>query len=570
LISTRAVRHWRSPLLQAMTFIGIAACLVIAPVLWFGNVWGYDFDFHIPMWLTAAQQFHEGVLYPRWNPGADAGFGQPSLIFYPPLSWFLGGGLGLILPWRYVPAAYVFLVLLLGGFAMWKCASAWLAPTDAIAASVLYLMNPYMMAMVFKRCSYGELLASALFPLLLWLAIRMRLEPRRTALALGATFAVIWLADLPAGVIATYSLTLLLLAASWIRRSPRPALFGAAAMATAFASLAFFLFPALWERSWAEVSLALQPEWLAENNFLFARSVNPTMLLYARSMSILGLLLVIVAAAAAATSFRLRRSHRYVWLALVILAAASAFLLFRPSLFLWQLLPELRYVEFPTRWLTPLCAASAILVASSLAQFRRTWMAWSVWALALGVLIAGMVYTVRWDTRNKNLDELIAETRSGTGYKFTENADWMRPRGSHPSRLPLAAPLIAPTDSGDTDKSRPVRIQVDQWSAERKIFSVDSPRPLRLAIKLLAYPAWQALVNGRATPVEQNPDSGQMLLSVPPGLTRTELTFTRTWDRTLGDSISLATVLLVVALVLAGRWRRRAKPVEAFTTPSAR
>ena len=103
--------------------IVIAATLAVIPMLFFGNAWGHDFHLHLPRWMDAAQQFREGIVFPRWAAGSNSGFGDPFFIFYPPLSWTLGATLGSILPWRMVPGAYVWLVVVLAGAAMWKCAS---------------------------------------------------------------------------------------------------------------------------------------------------------------------------------------------------------------------------------------------------------------------------------------------------------------------------------------------------------------------------------------------------------------------------------------------------------------
>ena len=74
--------------------IVIAATVAVIPTLIFGNAFGHDYGFHLQKWMGAAQQFREGVVFPRWAAGANLGFGDPSFIFYPPLSWMLGATLG--------------------------------------------------------------------------------------------------------------------------------------------------------------------------------------------------------------------------------------------------------------------------------------------------------------------------------------------------------------------------------------------------------------------------------------------------------------------------------------------
>jgi hypothetical protein len=536
------------PRVYPFVWIALAAFLAVLPMLLMGNVWGHDFDFHTSMWMDAEEQLRQGILLPRWAAGANAGFGEPSLILYPPLSWMTGGLLGLILPWKFAAGAYVFLSLALSGWAMWKLAGDWLPPRDALFASLIYALNPYVMVMIYKRCAYGELLAGALFPLLLRGAIRIKTGfPAIPGLA--AVFAAIWLADLPAGMVASYSLALMLAVESLLNRSWKPALYGAIAIVAAFAGLAFFLLPAAWERQWVEIGLVFRSDWIPENNFLFtSRNSNAIMALLNRGTSYLALLMMVATVAAAIYTRELRRRFPQFWYLLAAVGAATAFLMVSPSWILWQLLPALRYIEYPSRWLNPFSMVAAILVAAAVAESGRRRLLWAIAAVGLGALGGAMLLTVRWDTGNRHINQMASAANSGRGYRFSEEKDWRLPLGSHPAKLPDAAPLVAPV--GD---AQGIHLDIQQWNPERKVFSVASDRPTLLKIKLLNYPAWQATENGSAAPLQTDPATGQMLLSAPAGATRAEIVFTRTWDRTAGMAISFAALLIVSLLIRRNR-----------------
>jgi hypothetical protein len=236
---------------------------------------------------------------------------------------------------------------------------------------------------------------------------------------------------------------------SFIHRSLRPILYGAVAILTTFVSLSFFLFPAAWERKWVSINVLLRPDWVPENNFLFAQIKDPGMQLFNMGLSFLALILVAVAALAAVLTRRLRREAPDVWRLLAVLGGVSAFLLFRPSSILWNILPELRYVAYPWRWLSPLCVAGAVLTSSAVGQTRRGAALWVTVAFAIGAIGAGIVHSVRWDSQHRHLKDLTAATHSGAGYKLREDFAWFCPLGSHPSKLPELAPVIVSADAQD-------------------------------------------------------------------------------------------------------------------------
>jgi hypothetical protein len=532
-----------NPAGRAFLLIAIMASIAVTPMLLYGNPGGHDFYVHLSEWLETVQQFQQGDPFPHWASGANHGFGEPFFIFYPPLSRSIAATIGLVLPWRMVPGAYVWLVIVFAGLSMWKLASDCLAPSGAILASLIFAVNPYLIIMAYKRCAYADLLASALFPLVVWGGLRIGRDGSKTILPLSLVFAAIWLADLPAGVIASYSLALLLVLSSLAHRSLRPIFYGALAILAAFGGIAFFLIPAAWERKWVNISNAIRPAWAPEHNFLFTHNNIPQYLAFNRGLSFIALFLMIVAAIAAVFTRRLRRDAPDVWPLVTALGAISTFMMFSPSLIFYRILPEMRFVEFPWRWLTPLCVVMALLASWAMGRTRRMWMTWTISAVFVGAVCAGIIHTVNWDS---HMNDLIEATHSGFGYG--DLSSWSWPHGSDPAKLPEAAPLVA---SPDPD----VQIHFEQWSPERKVFSVDSPRPLLLRIRLLTYPAWQARLNGKVVPLETDQETGQMLLLVPTGMSRADIKFVRTWDRTAGMTVSLASIFVFVLLMFFFRRR---------------
>jgi hypothetical protein len=62
-------------------------------------------------------------------------------------------------------------------------------------------------------------------------------------------------------------------------------------------------------------------------------------------------------------------------------------------------------------------------------------------------------------------------------------------------------------------------------------------------------------VDGQEIGANSALETGQILVTLPPGTHRVTVRFRRTWDRTAGDAISVVTA--VTLLVFVGAWRKR-------------
>lgn len=527
--------------------LAATATLVISPSFFFGNASGHDFQFHLESWMEVAQQWHQGVLYPRWAQFSNFGFGEPRFIFYPPASWILGAALGLILPWRMVPDAFIWLSLFLAGISMHRLAREWLAPRDAIAAAVFFAANPYNLMIIFYRSDFAELLAAAFFPLLVWRAILLAREGWRRIPAFACVFALIWLSNAPAAVIATYLVAAIILTHCFVERTLRAILPAAAAGALGFALAAFYILPAAYEQRWVNISNVLDSSLLPWHNFLFAQSGDPEFVLFNLKISAVGILLVTVFAVSSVFAARQRLRGRTMFWILFTLGALPVILMFPIATIIWQDVPEMKFVQFPWRTLTPLAIAAAFFFAATIAPLRRKWPAWIAAALSLAAIAAWMTTNNWWDSQDAPGIALSIGTDAGY-----EGADEYVPAGCDRYDLPVNPPRagVVDPDSNQYISAPAARLHVQAWQPEQKIISVDSPNELALALKLFPYPAWKVTSNGAPVAYAADSCTAPMQIPLPAGHNEVVVQFTRTRDRALGLLISLAALLIVF---VAGR-----------------
>jgi hypothetical protein len=530
------------PLLIVMA----TAFLVILPFFFLGNPSGHDFEFHVNSWMEVLGQWKQGVAYPRWAALAQYGYGEARFIFYPPASWTLGAALGALLPWKAVPGAYVWLALTLSGYSMFLLARRWLDRRDAIFAAALYAANPYYVVIVYWRSAFAELLAGALLPLLMLYALQSEEEGREAVIPLAVIVAAAWLTNIPAAVMVNYSLALLIVVLAILKHSPRVLLYGTLAVLLGAALAAFFLVPAAYEQKWVNIAEVLSPGVRPQDNFLFVKINDVDHNRFNLLISLMTTAEIIVLAIAAFFSHAWRRRQPRVWYALFAWALVAALLNFSFTSFLWEHLPELRYLQLPWRWLLCLNLAFALFVTMA----TRRWMVRVSICLAMFAVLTLVWHRVQapwWETA-ADFGDMLAHQQSGAGY---EGTDEYVPVGGDPYEIKQDAPRAALDDDAASDQGQ--QIQIQRWGAESKMFTAHVERPASLVLRLFNYPAWRVEVNGIVVASSTRDVTGQMLIPVQAGENRVQITFTRTWDRILGGVISGVTVLFIAGLLMLQR-----------------
>jgi hypothetical protein len=549
------VRQHSSAASTATLLALIAAALaVVAPYTVRGIACGHDLVFHMNSWMEVQQQWREGVVYPRWAPNANYGNGEPRFIFYPPLSWMLGAALGSFIPWMFVPVAFDVCTVVLAGWSMYTMAREWFAQPEAGLIAVAYAINPYMLLTIYARSAYGELVASAFFPLLVLWIVRDRPAPKMLV-PLALTIAGVWLANVPAAVAATYLTVLLLTIVTVMRRNLRGFIFGACAIALGLALAAFYIVPVLRENLWITMSQLLADNADPHGNLLFRKNGDPGHDQFLRVVSWLAVELTAVTAVAITFARRWGREKPRLWWSLAI-ATAVAFVLMLPVAGLaYRFLPDLKIMQFPWRWLLVVGTAYAVFVVSAVPPFR-----FKAWFYALGfvalIFASNRAFQPQCDPAETPF--MVANLyRTGYGYMGT---DEYTPLGGDNYEIKpdfpeyrLRSECCVDGDPGPENReTRGTRgARVTRWHAStyRKHASVESAEPVELVLRLMNYPAWRVEVNGAPVVPQSDDPTGRMVIALPAGRSEVDVRYVRTWDRWVGDGISLAAVVIILAFV---------------------
>lgn len=571
----------------------VAAAVATVPLKAYFSC-GHDFDFHLVSWLDALRSWRQGIVYPHWAVSPNYAAGEPRFLFYPPLTWMLGAVLGSVFTWQYAPLAMTFVLLAATGFATRALARQAMSNGPATLAGCFALFSPYALFTVYERSAYAELAGGFWIPILSLLILkegqggnaeRVSLYRRifgGSALPIALLVAGAWLSNAPVGVMASYLLAAVALAVALLARSWLPLLRAATGTGLGLGLSAFYLIPAAWEQRWVAIRQATDdPGEMIENSFLFGRHHDPALEqhdLELWKVSAIAVAMVAVALIGVFICWRRRRlpGSKAFWIPLALIPPAVLLLQLQGALPVWNLLPKLRFLQFPWRWLLVVEAPMAIFAAGALwaaARWVRSLVVVASCLLSLGsVAFAALAFHQNCAAEDSVLS-VVTAVRAGKGY---EGTDEYAPPGADDSLVAMALPASCLVSNsaitlggGDPDLT-PV------WSPDQasclatfpydpgmdnlrhKRVQATASKPGFLILRLREYPAWTVRVNGN--PVLSRPirDDGLMAIPLPAGSDTVTVDWITTTDVRLGRWISFVALLLVAT---AGAiLRRRPQP----------
>ena len=373
-----------------------------------GNSCGHDFDFHLVSWFDALNAWRHGILYPHWAPSANYGAGEPRFVFYSPLTWMMGAALGRVLPWTLVPVALTFLLLAGTGLATRALAREALGDGAATLAGCAALFSGYALFTAYERSAFAELAGGFWIPLVLLFALaqssnwpqRHRSQRRMLAALLALAVAGAWLSNPTVGVMACYLLAAVALVRLLLSGRGRRCCAPRLARSLGMGLVAIYLVPAAWEQRWVDIHQVTEdPGQTLENNWLFAVHADPALAYHDQVLHTVSMIAVVMIALALGGLLvcwlrgRLPGERRW-WIPLALIPVAVLLLQFPFSRPLWNLLPELRFLQFPWRWLVVLEAPMAIFLAAAVwpGESARSWRRIAVGSACAAVFVAMTAY----------------------------------------------------------------------------------------------------------------------------------------------------------------------------------
>lgn len=553
----------------------------ILPTIGEGIARTADGPLHVQRIYAMTTLLQNGVIWPRWIPWFHVGYGYPVFNFYPPGTFYLGGLLGLL--GISAPVAFTLLTALawvLGSLGTYGLARRFLPGTGALLVVALWAYAPSRLFEVWDQGSLPQIMAAALVPWVLWMLVRAAFEPsRRNAAALAVVLAGMVFSHQPITLLAALFVAPAAVILPWWagRRSNHLntetdminhvltwkrylCVFGGLALGGGF--VAIFLIPLALELKYVQaarqapdvipylISGFLQPSQL----FIQPPAVDLTDMRFEmpETLGLIGGILSIIGLVG------LLRRKKYAVAGLLVLALGfSIFMMLRVSLPVWEAVPFMAQLRFPSRLLRLGAVFIALLGGSAVLLIPERWRA-ALMTVGIVVIIAAalpLVYPneefINWPNLSP-LDEVHMEQTElnwGTTSYDEFNPIWGEKPGWDQSIEPetyITDPLRIFVNRLDMIRQYP-DLQVEELGGTHYHITVSSARMVRF--RQFYFPGWTATLDGQPAVIYPEDEIGQIAMDVPAGEHEIVLAYTGTTEQTLGAVVTLLCVAVAVWLV---------------------
>ncbi|HEV7744167.1 MAG TPA: 6-pyruvoyl-tetrahydropterin synthase-related protein [Pyrinomonadaceae bacterium] len=505
---------------RAIIVVAAVGVVVLIPIIIWGIPVGNDLGNHYRFAIAFHDSLLSGKLYPGWLAPSNFGYGDARVRFYPPGLYFLFSVVRLLMGWYPATIVTFCLLSIVGGLGVYFWTRSLGPSRTAMWAGIAYAIAPYHINQLYRASMLAEYAGCSVLPFAFAFVERICRKGKAADIAgLAVSFALLILLNLPLTLIG--SLSLAVYALLRIRREVFwPTLMKLAlASLTALAATAFFWSTVVTELHWIKGN-TVDPNIYYDYrvNFLF----SPANLINygAWYTNLLGV--VTIAFLLPALVFFKRtlfakerdRALKAIFL-MTLISLLMATELSRP---IWFIVPKLREVQFPWRWLGVTSMFGSILLAASIPQwieklrtsFRPRDLAVG-FALALSLLF--VAYAVVWDAEYLKGQEFIAKFPTSRGAPSFK--DWR----------PLWAKDIPEMKKMNADVEADSRlVTIKSWDPEHRTFHISGGPSAEARVRTYYYPLWAATAQGVTLSVHPA-DDGALLITIPPGDTDVELTF---------------------------------------------
>lgn len=517
----------------------------------------------------------EGIIYPRWMSLDMWGYGSPTFIIYPPLSYYMVALFSLFT--KSITLAMnmcIFVSLFVSGIGIFFLVRELFDNKVALFSALFYLLLPYNVLEFYLLSSFASKISFMWFSPVLFFTYRY--IKRRQAKYL--VFAILcYSALILTHIINAYMFTFVLIAFIVFLTLRYKSLKDGFKMLTivplSILISAAYLLPLIIEKHLVNMNSFFQEGsgYFYSAYFMLAESSTNQFPYFASSAYYIifllhaGLFAVLMAwlhyIMLKTKYLQIYKSRKLFYYIMIFTALFSYFLLFSPSTILWETLPFIKYIHFPFRWLIVANYTLGLLFAYIFgvlidAATTNKFILSSVILLLLLFVIMDSHYIIRSSIFKESELIPITAVHSSKDHKLPwVDINKLDKMSGYEKKLDIA--------EGQG------RAQAVVWKSAERVIDAQAAQPMVLRIRTFNFPGWKAYLDGRGIDIRTEDKTGVILVDVPKGSHRIKLIFGDTPVRFYGKVISLLSIISLLMVVLLYELRKRSITLRLLSKNSS-
>lgn len=493
----------------------------------------------------------------RYSGALNFGYGYPLFNFTYPGPYYLGIAIHL-LGFSFITSIKIIFMLsvVFSAFCMFLASNLlWKNKIAGVISSILYLYLPYRIVDLYVRGSIGESISFVLFPLLVYIVIKLIESPssRLFFCLFSVSFAFLITVH---NIMAVLFVPVLLLFAGGViyfkkkQESIQAVLF---AFIGGLGLSAFFWIPALVEKN----TILLSKIPIAERSLYFVR-INDLLfskwgygipgsqdaftyqLGWGQAVAMLvafGLVLFVLLIKKQKEKSFFSKITGF----LILLWILISLLLFEWSSFIWQHTPLLKEINYPWILLSQLGFISS-LVAGYLVIYGKVTKIIAIFCAVLAIVVTIPFAKPKEFFLREDIYYLTNEATTTSSNELMPL--WVK-----------AQPTTHFNDKVFIEGGKG-EIQNIQYNSKSITFDIHVDNPGKVTVNTIYYPGWIAAVNEKNQTIYYNNKKGVMQISIPKGKSFVQLKFTETPLRIISNAISVVTLVGLMIFLAVPRKKK--------------
>lgn len=509
----------------------------------------HDGEYHITRFYEFDKVLRSGVLYPRWAPDLNYGYGVPLFNYVYPLPNYIASllhffGISFIDAFK----LNMLIASVTGAVFFFLWARLFWGNLGGVVSSVFYTFSPYHFVDIYIRGSVGEVWALAFFPAFLWTITKLIKSREEIYFLLSSFFLaiIIFSHNILALMFFSFALSYILFLI-YHEKNKKYLLLNTCYMLLLGVGLSsIFWLTALLERQYAtglkiygvsenfpQLYQLIFPSWGSGFSASDSQNQMSFQIGVANLLAVVITILVLI----------FRKKHEQQKGILIFFLAAFIivfFLMLKVSLPVWERVPFMDYFQFPWRFLSLEILIVSFLAGSVVGLWRSKILACLMVLLVvwLGIGYAQPAYYHNRDDKYYTTRSNFIDGTNSPGNYF--NTVWMN---RNLKREKQKVRFIEGTVKSET-------LKVTNYK-----FILDAKKETTVVINTAYFPGWVAFVDGRKVEVNSNRD-GLVSLSVLKGKRVIEVKLVETRVQSVGKIISFASLTIFLALFIRGAYAK--------------